>query len=654
MRGRYKLIPNGGAILYMLCSVLLISGASSSITDAAPGRSRKNKEAVGPDKPVVGFIDVSQQVGIKRETMTYGPAWCDFDNDGDLDIYVGNHENYPSLYRNDGSGYFTDIFLDSGLDRTEAIDRHGAAWGDFNNDGLPDLYISIGGKRGLGIGYNELYQNLGKGKFKNISVEAGVTNTRGRGRDPVWCDIDRDGHLDLYVGNFDTINPLFKGLGNGQFVEKSVKFNLTVGQQYLISPADFDRDGDLDFYLGGRKDQLYLNQGKAGFKDVSEDRGIKQAWGIQAAAWGDYNNDGYPDLYIARGRTVDAWNWDGARIEFTAMVTPIKDHDGLDFRVPGETFTLNLRLDWDENLQFIYLGKDKVPPSRMPFTIDTNSKIADGKPDFKEGAGKGFFIWKDPGTDCWHIRWTGDSLATHDFVGIIKSDRSFMDVKPVSFDQPRPPPSTLYKNSGGGYFNDVTRESGMAVRENFQTAIWGDYDNDGDLDLYSVNRGDGLHNGTNYLFQNQGDGTFVDVAEAVGVEADVGGRGRGAAWGDYNDDGFLDLFVTNGWGAPLFFSGPHILFKNKGNDNNWLKIKLVGTTSNCFGLQCQVTLKTRDLIQYREMGSESESCSQSCQPLHFGLGKVKKVDFIIVNWPSGNNQILHNISVNRTLEIVEE
>ncbi|MEA1928213.1 MAG: CRTAC1 family protein [Candidatus Auribacterota bacterium] len=653
MREGYKLISVGRVLFFIFCLVLLMFGAFSPVSDAETVSAKESRKDGDPGTQSGGFIDVSQQAGIKRETMTYGPAWCDFDNDGDLDIYVGNHENYPSLYQNDGSGHFTDIFLYSGLDRTEAIDRHGAAWGDFNNDGRPDLYISIGGERGLGIGYNELYQNLGKGKFKNISVEAGVTDTRGRGRDPVWCDIDRDRNLDLYVGNFDTPNLLFKGLGNSQFVEKSVKTNLTAGPQYLVSPADFDRDGDLDFYLGGRKDRLYLNQGKAGFKDVSEERGIKQAWGIQAAAWGDYNNDGYPDLYISRGRTVDAWNWDGPQIEFTAMVTPIKDLDGLDFRVPGETFVLNLRLDWDENLQFIYLGKDKVPPSRMPFTIDTNSKIADGKPDFKEGTGKGFFIWKDPGTDCWHIRWTGDFLATHDFVGIIKSDRSFMDVKPVSFDQPLPPPSTLYKNSGEGYFTDVTGESGLTVRENFQTAIWGDYDNDGDLDLYLVNRGDGLYNGANYLFQNQGDGTFVDVAEAVGVEADVGGRGRGAAWGDYNDDGFLDLFVTNGWGAPLFFSGPHILFKNQGNDNNWLKIKLVGTTSNRFGLQCQVTLKTGDSIQYREMGSETESCSQSCQPLHFGLGKAKKIDSITVDWPSGKRNILRNLPVNRTLEIVE-
>jgi hypothetical protein len=291
----------------------------------------------------------------------------------------------------------------------------------------------------------------------------------------------------------------------------------------------------------------------------------------------------------------------------------------------------------------------------MPFVIEQESISAIGQPEkYKLGKGIGIFIWRDTGTDSWHLRWRGDKITTHDFVGIIESDQPFENVREVDFNYPPRPENILYKNDGKGGFVNVSQEAGIAASGNFRCATWGDYDNDGDLDLYVVNCGDGLHNGPNLLYQNQGDGSFLELALEAGVTANVDGRGRGAAWGDYNGDGFLDLSLTNGWGAPLFSSGPHLLFKNQGNDNNWLKIKLIGTVSNRLGLGCKVMLITGDLIQYREQGSGSEMFSQNYQPLHFGLGEAETADTIIVDWPSGKKQMIKDIWANRTLKIREE
>ena len=131
-------------------------------------------------------------------------------------------------------------------------------------------------------------------------------------------------------------------------------------------------------------------------------------------------------------------------------------------------------------------------------------------------------------------------------------------------------------------------------------------------------------------------------------------RGRGAAWGDYDNDGFLDLFVTNGEDGTLFIEGPQILYHNEGNGNSWLKIKLVGTASNRQGLGAKVTIQIGQTIQYREAnGADGHFLSQGAVPLHFGLGQATVVDQITVNWPSGSNQILSNIPANQEVSVIE-
>ena len=214
---------------------------------------------------------------------------------------------------------------------------------------------------------------------------------------------------------------------------------------------------------------------------------------------------------------------------------------------------------------------------------------------------------------------------------------------------------TLYRNNGDGTFTDVTDEAGLGAISNNRAAAWGDFNNDGYLDLYVVNSGsDPDGKGANYLYRNNGDGTFTDVAASVGVDDVVASRGRGAAWADYDDDGFLDLFVTNGEDGTDFISGPQFLFHNQGNGNHWLTVKLVGTTSNRQALGAKVTIHTGQTIQYRELnGADGHYLSQGAAPLHFGLGQTTVVDTMTIKWPSGLSQTLNNVSADQDIIVTE-
>jgi hypothetical protein len=185
--------------------------------------------------------------------------------------------------------------------------------------------------------------------------------------------------------------------------------------------------------------------------------------------------------------------------------------------------------------------------------------------------------------------------------------------------------------------------------------MWGDFNNDGYLDLYVVDSGSDIAGkGPNHLYRNNGDGTFTDVAISVGVADLVASRGRGATWGDYDNDGFLDLFVTNGEANTQFPDGPQILFHNERNDNNWLKIKLVGTASNRQGLGAKVTIRVGESIQYRDAnGAAGHFYSQGAEPLHFGLGQATVVDQVTIIWPGGVTQILNDVAADQELTLVE-
>src|SRR5262249_13262340 len=193
----------------------------------------------------VTFSDVTTAAGLNTTGYTYGdPIWGDFDNDGNLDLFVDNHYNRGSyVYHNLGQGQFTDILDTSGL--IHAGDRHGSAWVDFDNDGLLDLSITRGAKKGqiLGKKQDELYQNLGNDTFTNVAKAVGVTNTFGRGRGVAWGDYDNDGKTDLLLGNLKTTLVLLKQNGDGTFSDVTEATGLANLEYTEAVFADYDNDG---------------------------------------------------------------------------------------------------------------------------------------------------------------------------------------------------------------------------------------------------------------------------------------------------------------------------------------------------------------------------------------------------------------------------
>jgi alkaline phosphatase D len=605
---------------------------------------------------VSAFIDVTQSAGLHEEGFAFGnPIWGDFDNDGNLDLFADNHyQEVPFLYRNNGNGTFTDIQSTSGI--SYKIDRHGSGWGDFDNDGDLDLFISRGADKGNLLGHkrDEFYSNLGEGQFTNISVIAGAHNAFGRGRSVVWGDYNRDGYLDLLLGNFKTNMTLYKNNGDGTFLDQTVEAGLGDLISSACTFADCNNDGLPDiFCAGGGSDLLLKNNGDATFTNASEISSILPLSHGQAIAWGDYDNDGDLDLFISRGFNDqnDSISWNESTVTFSDMIT-VPASTGINFQDNTNSMLFDLYLDGSRQPDKVFIGAEKIHPGEIPFSLASGSNI--GKPDYIEGVDEGFFIWEDSPGD-WKIRWSGNGEDDHHFYGVLTG---CCITSLISLFEPLSPSikDTFYQNNGDGTFTEITDQAGLGSTTNNRAAVWGDFDNDGYLDLYVVNSGSSTTgNGPGYLYRNNQDGTFTNVTDVKGIKTPTTGRGHGAAWGDYDNDGFLDLFLT--YGEDIFPNrlGPHVLYHNEGNSNNWLKIKLVGTFSNRQGIGARVAIKIGQNTLYREAneGNGGHFLSQGAGPLHFGLGHATLIDKILIQWPSGLRQVLNKIAINQEITIVE-
>jgi len=421
----------------------------------------------------------------------------------------------------------------------------------------------------------------------------------------------------------------------------------------------------MDLFIASEaRDQLYQNNGDGTLTEVTLPAGLVNKMNGQGVAWGDYNNDGNMDIYIARGYSDirDSLLWNSQGIAFSDL--EVNNEDGIDFTTSGSEVTFDLYLNNCRKTDKVFIGSQNSSPLSIPFTITEQDAL--GKPLYIAGQDRGFFIWHDE--IGWHIRWSYDKgtiFRDGYYYGRITGNGQFTSVKPLH--SPKAIPNitnTLYKNNGNGTFTDVTTMAGVGSQRNDRGAVWGDYDNDGDLDLYVVNAGSFLKNGSNTLYRNNGNGTFTDVAMKEGVEANVEGRGDGAAWEDFNNDGFLDLFVTNGWGRAILSRngdqdclvfGPHLLYENKGNLKKWLKVTLVGTSSNRDAIGAKIILQAGGQTQYREFNGSGggQFFSQGTGPIHFGLGFEDLVDSLIIQWPSGFIQIFTTMAPNQHVTIVE-
>lgn len=450
----------------------------------------------------------------------------------------------------------------------------GPAWGDYDNDGFIDLFVPQTGPDGSGSASQFLYHNNTNGTFSRVT-NGPVAAVVSSGRGAAWGDYDNDGYLDLALGNGNQPNYLFHNNGDGSFAAVPSSFSSDIiVEPRSVTWVDYDNDGYVDLFRSAKLNEplrLYRSNRDGTFTQITQGAFLTAPGGFLGVAWGDYNNDGRPDLFLPQAS------------EPSGLPSYLYRNDG------GGTFT-------------------------------------------RVGAGV-----LDGNFNSWAAAW-GD----YDNDGDLDLFASCA-FAPGTVSRP----NLFYRNNGDGTFTSLT--SLPANDPEYQGGAshgcnWGDYDNDGWLDLFVANRG-----GQNeFLYHNNGDGTFTKVLDSIAVND--GGDSRGTAWGDYDNDGFLDLFVSNNGGA-------NSLYHNSTNDNHWLKFRLIGTQSNRAAIGAKVrvraTINGQSFWQMREVPGGDGYAGQNSLHVHVGLGNATNADLVRIEWPSGTVQELPNVAAQQFLTVTE-
>jgi len=521
------------------CSVLL--GADSS--KKPPQIASSSNNIVDRSLPDSNWENVTTSVtsGSGHENHR-GSAWCDYDNDGLLDLYLahfGLHSGTEyvgspnQLLRNLGGGQFEDVTTEiSGVGSDLS---HHSVWADIDNDGLPDLFV--GQSTNYGQDQNHLLHHDSVGVFSDITNGNPLAMYWLLPRGVSWQDVNKDGFVDLFVSN---------------------------------------SGGD------SWKKRLMINQGDGTFV-LDEDGGLECSWREgRGVAWSDYNNDGLPDVYIVAGA---------------------EDHSAPYNRT---------------NVLYINNGDGTWSDVAVP------AGVAD------EGHGRGV-AWGDINNDGFMDLLVGNQVGSD-----------------------HPGNNKLYLNNGDGTFTDISESSGTSENVRTRCVSMADYDNDGFLDLYTVNFGS--VGPSNRLYHNNGDLTFTDVAAGTVVEAQV--NGDSASWADFDNDGWIDLYSVGGsLSAPGV--GHNRLSRNANhNGNHWIEFELCGTTSNRSAIGARVLISHRNandevVNQMREVQSGNGYNSQHMFRCHFGMGTSEIIDEVTILWPSGIVQTTTNLQVDQIIRIVE-
>ena len=450
----------------------------------------------------------------------------------------------------------------------------GAAWGDIDNDGFIDLVV-------VNEGADFLYRNNRDGTFTSITNSPVVRSASDFGGGLSFSDYDNDGDLDLMVVVYGRPpNTLFRNEGDGTFAMTDPNTLPSNGDEDGVSWGDFDNDGFLDLLITSDPNpsvRLHRNNGDGTFREVTSTSGLDQRVGYAlAGVWGDIDNDGDLDLVVTY--------WLGG-------------------------------------------GRNSIYRNNGNGTF---AKILEGDAGYFFGAAWGDYD-NDGDLDLFIVQGGGSTLGN----------------------------DVLYRNDGNGAFTKMAANLvGPLVADNQPGAgcAWADYDNDGWLDLYVANPGLSTSGGEsgrkNLLYHNNGDGSFTQVTTGSPVN-DVA-TSASCIWGDYNNDGFMDLFVANGGhtGRQRDF-----LYRNDGNSNAWLKLKLIGTVSNRSAIGAKVRVKATingtSFWQMREISGGDGSFSQNDIRPNFGLGDASRVETLRIEWPSGQVQELANVPANQTLILQE-
>lgn len=632
----------------------------------------------------ISFEDVSQQSGIYHLFPTAASAWGDLNGDGWPDLWVSNHHmKAPSLYLNLQNGTFLDVAADILIGDLRA-DFHGAAWADFDNDGDQDLFVTTGAGAGRGSCPNYLFVNQG-GKLRNEASLFGVDYPLGRGRTPLWFDANRDGKLDLLLMNRSrpggkAPSAIFQQTAKG-FVPNNDKFEFkpSGSRSRLEKLTDLFSNA---IHLRNRKGpgKITVSEVFAQLADLSGDHNIDlvtyvkpmRVYSMLNVPFDEITNDiGFPHINAVRDVAIEDFDGDGQMDMFLVRVTPCSDitqvgslklkgrigvgkgagSKAVHFRSKGEV-TFNIYtpcVDSSEpqkRLPVVTAGLlPRMPADGRSFTLsplDPSIQRTVNLPD------KGVTIKYDPGEGVWKLR---SSLPKINFIAT--STEPIDQIKAIGFNLSKSDLTDYLLIKGSDRFESST-SSGISGRSTAcYSVVAGDFDNDMDIDLYLVCTGP-TQNMPNILYENDGTGNFSEIPNAGGAAGSNEGRGNQVSICDYDRDGFLDLFVTNGAGPPPFSNeGPHQLFHSKGNTNHWLEIDLQGTLSNRDGIGSTIELEAGGMIQMRSQGGGMHSFSQNHKRIHYGLGQNTKIDRITIRWHSGIVQELREIAVDQILQVIE-
>ncbi len=445
--------------------------------------------------------------------------------------------------------------------------NYGCAWGDYDNDGNEDLFVV---NNQSGNNNNFLYRNLGNGSFEKIT--AGIlVNDGGSSYGCSWGDYDNDGNIDLVVCNYNENNFLYHNNGDGTFT-KIITGSIVTDMGASTCPAwgDYDNDGFLDLYICNRSSAnfLYHNNGDGTFTRIVTGIIVTENKNSSACAWGDYDNDGYPDLYVANSGP---------------------DYNSLFHNNGDGTFT----------------------------------KIT-GDPCVSDLEHFNSATWGDYDNDGYLDILTVPGILTY-----------------TAFDV------YLYHNNGNGTFSRVPGIPHSGINTAGGCGMI-DVDNDGDLDIFVS-----AYDGNNLLLLNDGTGNFTRVT--AGSIVTNGNYNEGDSWADYDKDGDLDLFIA----VNNYFGGNNRLFLNEGNGNKWLGVKCIGVESNKFAIgtfvKVSAAINGQQVVQTRDLSSQTGggTSSQNSIIAHFGLGDASIVDTLTIYWPSGVIDSFENISVNQLLSVEE-
>jgi hypothetical protein len=554
---------------------------SPSNNKAAEVASPSPSPSPTPPRPSgeIEFTDVTAEAGIRfkhnsgafgkkylPETIGSGGAFLDYDNDGWQDILLVNsmdwpenkkRRSFPALYHNNKDGTFTDVTAQSGL----AVEVYGigVAAADYDNDGNIDIYITC-------VGPNRLFRNLGGGKFADVSARAGVGDP-GFSTAAAWFDYDNDGKLDLFVGNYV------------EWSTQTDEFCTLDGKnKSYCTPQTYK----------GQNPTLYRNRGNGSFENVTDRAGLNNpaepADKTLGVALLDYDDDGWLDLFVANDTE------------------------------PNKLYRNNRNGTFTDNGVIAGIAFSQAGTARAGMGVDAADYDGSGRQSVVIG------------------NFTNESIA-------------------------------LYHNDGSGLFTDDAPASGigkMSAQSLTFACFFFDYNLDGLLDIFAANGhvSDDIsvvqptvkYAQPPHLFHNKGRKKFEEVTSKLGRAINRAIVGRGAAYGDYDNDGDLDLLLTTNNGAA------RLLRNENANQNDLLRVRTVGAKANRDGIGAKVVVKTskgRSLFGMVRTGSSY--VSQAELPLTFGLGKPEEGTTLTLEiaWPGGQKDRIADIKPNQSIVVQE-